>query len=179
MSNRKTSFTKGALSLRGSNPEMTPIEAGNMGPHSASPIPSLILENARWTGLVTRSARLVVATDMLVGCFPPPAMHPSRMCTLIRRKLPAFVGTGSSMLLKIPIMAPVRAQASLRLSPHGITSGLSRRSTSIMAFSGSTFTSTLILIPSGGVPGTGSWVLVAVALPLGVFLIAAIMSFSL
>ena len=69
---------------------------------------------------MSRSARLVVATDMLVGCFPPPAMQPSRMCTLMRRKLPALVGTGSSMLLKIPIIAAVRAQPSLRFRPHGM-----------------------------------------------------------
>ena len=155
------------------------MEAGNMGPHSASPIPSLILENARWTGFVILSARLVVATDMLVGCFPPPTMHPSLMCIFIARKLPALVGTGSTMLLNMPIIAPVRAQASLRLRPQGMASGLSRRSTSITAFLVSTFTWTVILIPSGGAPGTGSWMLVVVALPPGIFLIAAIMSFSL
>ena len=142
-------------------------------------MPSAISENARCTGFVTRSARFVVATDMLVGCLPPPATEPSRMRTSIRRKLPALVGTSSSMLLKIPIIAAVRAHASLRFSPHGNVSGLSVRSTSMRASSESTRTLTLIGIPSGGVPGTGSWTLTAVASPLGILAIAARMSFSL
>ena len=83
------------------------------------------------------------------------------------------------MLLKIPIMAAVRAQASLRFRPHGMASGLSRRSTSISALSLSIFTPTVIVMPSGGVPRTGSWVLVARASPLGMRRMAAIIRCSL
>jgi hypothetical protein len=101
------------------------------------------------------------------------------MRTSIRRKLPALVGTSSSMLLKIPIIAAVRAHASLRLRPHGNVSGFSVRSTSIRAAPESTFTLTLIGIPSSGVPGTGSWTLTALASPLGILAIAARMTFSL
>ena len=178
MNIRKIWLTYRLLPCRGSIPEMTAIEAGKIGPASARPSPSLILAKARWTGLVTRSARLVVATDMLIGCWPPPATEPSRICTRMRRKLPALVGTGSSIELKMPIIAAVRAQPSLKLRPQGMASGLSRRSTSIIASSESTATATVIGIPSGGVPGTGSWVECAIERPLGILAIAAIMVFS-
>ena len=120
-----------------------------------------------------------MATDIEVGCLPPPATEPSLISTLIRRKLPAFVGTMSSMLLNTPIIAPVRAQASLRFRPQGMASGLSRKSTSMVAFLLSIRTCAVMGMPSSGVPGTGSCVLWAVASPVGSFLMAEIMSFSL
>jgi hypothetical protein len=42
----------------------------------------------------------------------------------------------------------------------------------------STLTPTLIGIPSLGDPGTGSWMLIVVALPLGIFRTALIITFS-
>ena len=47
---------------------------------------------ARLTPLPTRSARLVVATEQLVGCFGMPATQFSRRCMRTRRKEPVLVG---------------------------------------------------------------------------------------
>src|SRR5271167_352789 len=47
---------------------MTPEEAGMQAPASAMPSPSASSASAHCTGLATRSARLVVATEQEVGC---------------------------------------------------------------------------------------------------------------
>ena len=60
-----------------------------------------------------------------------PATLPVRRRTSTRRKLPALRGMFPPMLLKTPINDAVRAQASVRLSPHGSASTLSRRSTTM------------------------------------------------
>ena len=90
-----------------------------------------------------------------------------------------FFGTVWSIELKIATMGAERAQPSERLSPFSMLSGLSRRSTSIIASSGLTATVTLMVAPSGGVAGKGSWVLVRVTVPLGMARMVSIIRFSL
>ena len=75
----------------------------------------------------------------------------------------------------MPIITAEEAFASVTFMPFGRQSGLSRRSTSIAPASGSTATVTLMVTPSGGVPGNGSCVLVRVTRPLGSLAIAAAM----
>ena len=57
----------------------------------------------------------------------------------------------------MPIITAEDAFASVTFMPFGRQSGLSRRSTSIAPAAGSTSTVTLMVTPSGGVPGNGSW----------------------
>ena len=79
----------------------------------------------------------------------------------------------------MPIIGVESEQASDKLSPFGIESGLSVMSTSIIASSGLTSTVALIVTPSTGVPGKASCVLVRVTRPLGSARITSIMRFSL
>ena len=126
-------------------------------PVSAMPKPSARSAIARWVALATRSAMPVVAVEQLTGCLGMPATQFSRISTSSRRKLPALVGTASGRLLKTPIIAAVRLVASVRLIPHGMQSGLSRRSTSMRAACGSTVTLTVTGTPSSmPASGTGS-----------------------
>jgi len=74
----------------------------------------------------------------------------------------------------MPIITAEQAFACVTFMPFGRQSGLSRRSTSIAPAVASTATVTLIVTPSGGVPGNGSCVLVRVTMPLGSRAIAAI-----
>jgi hypothetical protein len=78
-----------------------------------------------------------------------------------------------------PQSAPDVAVPSVRLSPQGMLSGLSRRSTVMRAASGSTLTIALMRTPSAGVPGNGSCMFSATAVPAGSLRIAAIMRASL
>src|SRR5215469_17082677 len=115
---------------------------------------------------------LVVATEALVGWRGIPATQFSRRRTRIRPRLPAFLGREWSTELNTPTIAAVREQASDRLRPQGMQSGLSRRSTSMQASSGSIATRTLSETPSAGVPGKGTWRVQRVADPAGILRIA-------
>ena len=65
-----------------------------------------------------------------------------------------------------PSIAAVRAVASVRFSPHGWQSGLSRRSTSSMAAAGSTVTRIRSGTPSA-TPGNGSCAVETTTAPAG------------
>ena len=128
-----TWLTKGAPPRRASRPEMTP----SLGAHDRRRArPCRTRRRARpvaaCTALMTRSARLVVATEQLVGMAGDADDAVLAQLDVDRGgSCRRWAGRSWSMPLKTPIIAAVRAVASLRLSPQGRQSRLSRRSTSI------------------------------------------------
>ena len=130
----------GSSSLRGSLPLMIAKAGVWIGPTSAWPAPGPSCDRARATQPPMRLPRHVVASEHEAGWRGIPTQQFSRRITLMRRKLPALIGTVCPTLLKIGICAWVVTVAQLWLSPFGRQSGLSRRSTSILPSSGSTLT---------------------------------------
>ena len=152
---------EGGAAPAGSRPEITPSPALMIAPCSAIPNPSPSCASAACTALVTRSARFVVASRaarrVARECRPRSSRAGERRSVGSCRH---SAGRSAPMPLKTPIIAAVRAVASLRLSPQGKQSKLSRRSTSIRAAALSTCTVAAHRHAVLGVPGNGSWTLV-------------------
>jgi hypothetical protein len=151
---------------RGSVPLITPKPVLHAPPPSASPAPRPSWANAAWTGLMTRSSTLVVASEADAGKPGLPTTQPSRSKTVIRRNVPALRGRSSGSALSTPMTAPLVDDASDRLNPAGTQSGLSRRSTVIRPAPGSMSTTTRTGMPSS-MPGSGSCELSATSRPAG------------
>src|ERR1700720_4947003 len=106
--------------------------------------------------LTSRSDTLVVAVEQLWGNTGAATTLLSAYWNERRRNDPALRGMSLSRLLKIAPTTELVAAAREVLRPQSTQGGLSRRSTSIIAFFGSIPTVTFSARPSGSMPSSGS-----------------------
>ncbi len=118
-------------------------------PPSERPWPSPSWAKADWVMFTSRSETLVVAVEQLCGNTGAATTLFSAYVNARRRNDPALRGMSLSRLLKIAPTTALVAAAREVLRPQSTHGGLSRRSTSIIAFFGSISTMTLSVEPVG------------------------------